>query len=314
MSTFLLTWNPARWTWENLAEVAQQTARGVPYATRWSTGNTKRIIRGDRVFLLKQGAEPRGIIAAGWVTSEEVYEAPHYDPQRAAHGDTALRADVEFERILDPSEAIPLSVEDIEYGPLAEVNWHTPASGPQIPDDAAGELEAMWARHLAAIDGPVYLDAGEAESPLRGEWAEAPFVPEAGDSRAVAFRQIRARRGQQAFRDALRQRYGSRCMITGCELMDLVEAAHVKPFRGAADNHPANGLLLRADLHTLFDLDLIGIEPGTLIVRVHPYAGAAGYGGFDGVKLKCSSREPSRDALALRWEVFQRRRQSGGSC
>jgi hypothetical protein len=95
--------------------------------------------------------------------------------------------------------------------------------------------------------------------------------------------------------------------------MDVVEAAHIKPYRGAADNHPANGLLLRADLHTLFDLDLIGIEPGTLTVRVHPDAGAAGYGEFDGVKLKCSSAEASGDALAVRWEAFQRRRTVSGS-
>jgi hypothetical protein len=95
--------------------------------------------------------------------------------------------------------------------------------------------------------------------------------------------------------------------------MDVVEAAHIKPYRGAADNHPANGLLLRADLHTLFELDLIGIEPGTLIVRMHPDAKAAGYGGFDGVKLKCSSSEPSGEALALRWEAFRRRGRVSGS-
>jgi hypothetical protein len=60
---------------------------------------------------------------------------------------------------------------------------------------------------------------------------------------------------------------------------------------------------------TLYDLDLLGIEPDTLIVRVHPDAKAAEYGGFDGVKLKCSSSEPSREALTLRWEAFLRRGQ-----
>ena len=32
------------------------------------------------------------------------------------------------------------------------------------------------------------------------------------------------------------------------------------PYRGTKDNHPDNGLLLRADIHTLFDLDMIGID------------------------------------------------------
>jgi hypothetical protein len=307
VSTFLLTWNPARWPWANLAEVSRQTAEGTPYASRWSTGNTKKITRGDRVFLLKQGESPRGIIAAGWVTSDEVYAAPHYDAKRAAQGDTALRADVEFERILNPAEDAPLSVETIASGPLAKVYWQTPASGIELPEDAAADLEDLWARHLEGIDGPVYLDGDEADNPEQESGEDVPFVPQDGDWRAVVFRQIRARRGQQAFRDALRVRYGDGCMITGCRLMDVVEAAHIKPYRGAADNHPANGLLLRADLHTLFDLDIIGIEPGTLLVRVHQEAKSAGYGEFDGVRLKCSSSPPSTEALELRWELFRRR-------
>jgi len=87
--------------------------------------------------------------------------------------------------------------------------------------------------------------------------------------------------------------------------MDVVEAAHIKPYRGIPDNHPANGLLLRADLHTLFDLNLLGIEPGTLVVRIHPSAQAEGYGGFDGVKLKCGEAQPSEVALEHRWKAYQ---------
>jgi hypothetical protein len=98
-------------------------------------------------------------------------------------------------------------------------------------------------------------------------------------------------------------------MISGCRLMDVVEAAHIKPYRGTADNQPANGLLLRADLHTLFDLDLIGIKPRTLVVRVHLGAKAAGYDEFDGVRLRCSSSPPRTEALELRWEAFRRRTQ-----
>jgi len=51
----------------------------------------------------------------------------------------------------------------------------------------------------------------------------------------------------------------------------VLEAAHIKPYRGKTDSHLENGLLLRADLHTLFDLNLIGVEPDTLTVRVHPW-------------------------------------------
>jgi translation elongation factor EF-1beta len=41
---------------------------------RWSCGNTKSIQTGDRIFLLKVGTEPKGIIAAGFATSTPFYE------------------------------------------------------------------------------------------------------------------------------------------------------------------------------------------------------------------------------------------------
>jgi hypothetical protein len=158
-----------------------------------------------------------------------------------------------------------------------------------------------------AVDG--FLPAPEL-SPDEADTSdgeEPPFVLTGEDSRIAVLRQIKARRGQQAFRDALRERYGDLCLISGCRLMDLVEASHIKPYRGQPDNHPANGLLLRADLHTLFDLNLIGIEPGTLTVRVHPSAQAEGYGAFDGVRLKCDGAKPSEEALARRWPEYQRK-------
>jgi hypothetical protein len=141
--------------------------------------------------------------------------------------------------------------------------------------------------------------------------SEPPFHPTDEDWRASVFRQIKERRGQQKFRDGLRKRYGDRCMISGCCLMDVVEAAHINPYRGEKDNHPENGLLLRADLHTLLDLDLLGIEPGTLTVRLHPDAIGAGYELFDGVTLRCMGKPPNKEAIAGRWKLFQDRKSAG---
>jgi hypothetical protein len=124
--------------------------------------------------------------------------------------------------------------------------------------------------------------------------------------RSVAGHRNTARPGQAEFREALRQRYGDRCMITGCSLVEIVEAAHIVPYRMNSDHHPANGLLLRADLHALFDLHLLGIDPETLRVSVHPEAKQAGYADLDGVTLQVlSDLRPSRDALAIRTTWFQ---------
>jgi hypothetical protein len=164
----------------------------------------------------------------------------------------------------------------------------------------------------AAASAP-YPAAGEADTSEAPAAEAGQYRPTSEDSRERVMRQIKARRGQKEFREALRQRYGDHCMISGCTLLDVVEAAHIRPYRGPADNHPANGLLLRADLHTLFDLDLLGIEPSTLRVRLHPKARSAGYNDFENQRLRCPVVQPSEEALRLRWKAFRHRLRSGAA-
>lgn len=133
------------------------------------------------------------------------------------------------------------------------------------------------------------------------------YCPTSGDRRRLIERQIRERRGQRQFRDALRRRYGDRCLVTGCAVLAVLEAAHISPYRGDEDHHPENGLLLRSDVHTLFDLDLVGIEPDNLRVELH--ADVAGeYGALSDVTLSClPDRRPSLEALRERYQQFRRR-------
>ena len=105
---------------------------------------------------------PRGIIAAGEATSE-TYAAPNFDQERAEAGDQALRVDLVFERILDPGKVQPLSTETFS-GSLAEVYWAMPASGVELPEDAAQQLEAEWENHVQMVDG-----GGDGEEEQEGE-------------------------------------------------------------------------------------------------------------------------------------------------
>jgi hypothetical protein len=81
------------------------------------------------------------------------------------------------------------------------------------------------------------------------------------DARAKTLRTIVQRRGQPQFRQKLITAYAGRCAMTGCAVPDILEAAHIKPYMGDHSNHVTNGLLLRADVHTLFDLGLVRIHP-----------------------------------------------------
>jgi hypothetical protein len=115
-------------------------------------------------------------------------------------------------------------------------------------------------------------------------------------------RSIALRRGGSAFRKAVLTAYDCRCCISGCTLPDVLEAAHIKPYEGASTNVIANSLLLRSDLHTLFDLLRLAIEPHTLKVKLHPELMAHGeYAAFEGVVVSPPKSVDLSKALSHHW-------------
>lgn len=186
--------------------------------------------------------------------------------------------------------------EFLQHRPFFSYNpWHS------ILKFDPEKLESHFPALLSLRDG-----IGNPPQPLEPEEAEEPdrYSPNDEDERERIQRQIRARRGQRDFRLKLLERYDSKCLISGCSLVDALEAAHIVPYRGQKDNEPSNGLLLRTDLHTLFDLDLLGIEPSTLRVHVRERARLGGYNEFDGAQLNCGSKRPSPAALEVRWAKY----------
>jgi putative restriction endonuclease len=191
---------------------------------------------------------------------------------------------------------------------------------PRYSDQLAMQ-EFDFLRMEAAFRGKYPRTANLIDEWIRGSYPQADaadatglvemegYTLTEGDERESVTRQILARRGQQGFRDKLRLRYGDQCAISGCKILHVLEAAHISPYRGEVDNHVENGLLLRADLHTLFDLDLIGIEPVTLTVHCHPAVNRDEYRELHGRELSCSrSERPSEQALKTRWTAFEKRR------
>lgn len=119
---------------------------------------------------------------------------------------------------------------------------------------------------------------------------------------------IRMRRGVAAFREKVLNRYGRKCMISGCSVPALLEACHVSRYQGPQDNHPANGMILRSDLHTLFDLDLIGLNPADLSIAVHPDLMGTEYEKYSGTRLSLGGEKTiDMRAVRSRWELFCRR-------
>jgi putative restriction endonuclease len=127
------------------------------------------------------------------------------------------------------------------------------------------------------------------------------------DARLRVVRQIVARRGQSGFRDMVMRAYGGRCAITSCDAAFALEAAHLRPYRGPGSNTVTNGLLLRADIHTLFDLGLLAIEPATRQIAVSKLIAATQYGSLTARALAEPAergQRPNQEVLDELWEHF----------
>lgn len=120
------------------------------------------------------------------------------------------------------------------------------------------------------------------------------------DARERTVAQIVQRRGQAEFRRELLVAYEGRCAVSDCDAEQALEAAHIRPYRGAQTDLVENGLLLRADLHTLFDVGLIAFEPESLTILLAPGLNSTSYSSMSGIRLRVPKHEalqPSPAAL-----------------
>ncbi len=145
MATYLLTWNPERWQWVDLAEcVAKVKAQGY-FDDRWGVGRNKKIVKGDRLFLIRLGKEPRGICGSGWATSS-VFESQHWKENKVA-----LFVELRWDVLLNAEHESILPREILRHGLLAQMKWDSRISGVRIRDEVAQELEKVWESLVSQI-------------------------------------------------------------------------------------------------------------------------------------------------------------------
>jgi 5-methylcytosine-specific restriction protein A len=135
MAAYLLTWNPRRFnSWDSLFRLAKTKF------SSWSCGARLHMGKGSRIYLFRQGAEPRGIVASGYI-AKDVYQDEHWDEERRRKGQEANYVDVSFDVVLK-DDAFPAH----QIKRLGAVNWRTQMSGIEIPTGATAELERLWMR------------------------------------------------------------------------------------------------------------------------------------------------------------------------
>ncbi len=107
---------------------------------------------------------------------------------------------------------------------------------------------------------------------------------------------------QTKFRSALIRTYGGKCVISASTILECVEAAHIRPVADEGTDRLENGLLLRADLHRLFDADLMAICPNDMRVYFARHC-AEHYSEFSEKKVALASNI-DLGGLDVRWKEF----------
>lgn len=218
-----------------------------------------------------------------------------------------LRHDVEGPRGGRYHVRLALTVEgniaDLDYGgehaAFNESDFYPGVMRIVFSDSSRTAVEAvMWKGEGEKQFKEQDAEGRELNVPLEGLDVFDPL--DADDGRTKTERLIALRQGQPAFRNALIDAYEGRCAITGCEVREVLEAAHISPYRGTHTNHVTNGLLLRADIHTLFDRGLIRVDRNYR-VSASPEVAAA-YDLPATLTLPVSpAHQPSPDAFDQKW-------------
>lgn len=158
----------------------------------------------------------------------------------------------------------PLDVGKLE-AMLARVA--VPLSSRETEARAVAKIKAM----RRSITGEKPTGSGQGEKAPKGGRRESKTM---------------ARKGQGGFREKLIRRYGHVCAITGSCPAEVLQAAHLRGFADHETHNLTEGVLLRADVHLLFDKHLLTVDPTTWRVVLAPsLSGYDAYAPLQGVRF-----------------------------
>lgn len=182
-------------------------------------------------------------------------------------------------------------------------------AGRRYPTKAFGFLVAQLAGNVLTKENE--LNVNEAYAPLKKLGYFEVVGPDnklsAGQkaARTESYYLQLARPAQAKFRNAVCEAFGGKCALSGTGVLTALEAAHVEPFRSGGVDHISNGLLLRADLHRLFDFGLLAFEPvGKRLIARFSLVCGDDYRELAGTTLVVPPEGPQAAAFAKTWKDF----------
>lgn len=133
-----------------------------------------------------------------------------------------------------------------------------------LPERSWIPVPASWAPNIVSFkgystdepDGRRLWESVQAAIP-----AAAPAGSVGGSARYGEPVLVRPRLGQGAFRVMVTDSYRRRCAVSGEKTLPALDAAHIRPYADGGDHEASNGILLRRDIHSLFDAGYVTITP-----------------------------------------------------
>jgi len=156
---------------------------------------------------------------------------------------------------MTPLEDPPIGsifVRDVVFFPAADSMDPPPAFAPNIVQGKSYDLGSGAASYFE--EALARLLGHQVEMDLTGTWHRPG--PTYGDPRLAP-----QRLGQRSFQAVVLNAYHRRCAITGDRIRPVLQAAHIKPLPHGGEHRLDNGLLLRSDVHTLFDRGYLAVDP-----------------------------------------------------
>jgi putative restriction endonuclease len=196
-----------------------------------------------------------------WQVYGEANGARSYAEMR----DRLVRIRLRFDRNTDPKQDFRIGCILVNQPVFfAERDWiRTPHDfkGPTVQgktyDLTSGEGERIWMECLARAGARSGRSAPSLLAPPRKDRI-SDAVMASGYGSPVA---IRPRLGQRSFRVVILDSYGRRCAITNEKTLPALEAAHIREYHDVQEHAINNGILLRADIHKLFDSGYVTVTP-----------------------------------------------------
>ena len=216
MNAYLLSWNPDVWSWPNLQNNIKTFKQNGELLHSWSTGKRRHLPVGSRVFLIRLGVEPKGIIGSGWTVSE-----PYIDDERRY---VRFVFDTLHDKPLLPLE---------ELKKISKFHWSIQGSGVEIPAKTVSVLENTWKDKQ-----------GMRLPPVIEETSNPKHYPEG----AVVKTTVNAyERNPAARRDCIAH-YGTACIVCGFEfgefygssMADYIQVHHLIPLSSLGKQYRVN--------------------------------------------------------------------------